>query len=47
MYAFSCGDESKNKMKGIFIFYSKNIKFEEFKKNLDGVENEKKVIITF
>ena len=36
MYAFKCGDDSKNKLKGISISQSKNIKFEEYKKCLDG-----------
>ena len=31
-YAFKCGDDSKNKLKGISKFYSKNIKFDEHKK---------------
>ena len=35
-YAFKCGDDSKNKLKGISKSQSKNIKFEEFKKCLDG-----------
>ena len=30
MYAFKCGDDSKNKPKGISKSQSKNIKFEEF-----------------
>ena len=36
MYAFKCGDDSKNKLKGISKSQSKNFKFEEFKKCLDG-----------
>ena len=36
MYAFKCGDDSKNKLKGISKSQSKNIKFEEYKKCLDG-----------
>ena len=36
MYAFKCGDDSKNKFKGISKSQSKNIKFEEDKKCLDG-----------
>ena len=35
MYAFKC-DDSKNKLKGISKSQSKNIKFEEYKKCLDG-----------
>ena len=37
-YAFKCGDDSKNKLKGISKSYSKNIKFDEYKKCLDGEE---------
>ena len=36
MYAFKCGDDSKNKLKGISKSQSKNIKFKEYKKCLDG-----------
>ena len=35
-YAFKCGDDSKNKLKGISKSYSKNIKFDQYKKCLDG-----------
>ena len=38
MYAFKCGEHSKNKLKGISKSQSKNIKFEEYKKCLDGEE---------
>ena len=38
MYAFKCGDDCKNKLKGISKSQSKNIKFEEYKKCLDGME---------
>ena len=38
MYAFKCGNDSKNKLKGISKSQSKNIKFEEYKKCLDGEE---------
>ena len=41
MYAFKCGDDSKNKLKGISKSQSKNFKFEEYKKYLDGMENQK------
>ena len=41
MYAFKCGDDSKNKFKGISKSQSKNIKFEEYKKCLDGVEYQR------
>ena len=37
-YAFKCGDDSKNKLKGISKSYSRNIKFEEYKKCLYGEE---------
>ena len=37
-YAFKCGDDSINKLKGISNSYSKNIKFNEYKKCLDGEE---------
>ena len=36
MYAFKCGNDSKNKLKGISKSQSKNFKFEEYKKCLDG-----------
>ena len=38
MYAFKCGNDSKNKLKGISKSQSKNIKFEEYQKCLDGDE---------
>ena len=40
MYAFKCGDDSKNKLKGVSKSRLKNIKFEEYKICLDGEENE-------
>ena len=36
MYAFKCGNDSKNKLKGISKSQSKIIKFEDYKKCLDG-----------
>ena len=36
MYAFKCGGDSKNKLKGLSKNQSKNIKFEDYKKCLDG-----------
>ena len=45
IYAFKCGDESEIKLKGISKPFSKNIKFEEYKKCLDGEEYEKSVIM--
>ena len=41
MYAFKCGDDSKNKLKGISKSQSKHVKFEEFKKCLDGEEYQR------
>ena len=41
MYAFEGGDDNKNKLKGISKTYSKNNKFEEFKKCLDGDEYQR------
>ena len=31
LYAFKCGDDSENKLKGICKSQSKNIKFEDYK----------------
>ena len=36
MYAFKCGDDSKYKLKGVSKSQSKNIKFDEYEKCLDG-----------
>ena len=44
MYAFKCGDDSKNRLKGISKAQSKNIKFEEYKIGLDGEELENECI---
>ena len=41
MYAFKCGDDSKNKLKGFSKSQSKHIMFEEYKKCLDGMEYER------
>ena len=41
MYAFKCGNDSKNKLKGISKTQSKNIKFEDYKKCLDGEEYQR------
>ena len=41
MYAFKCGGDSKNKLKGISKSQSKNIKFEEYKKILYGEEYQR------
>ena len=40
-YSFECGDESKNEIKGTSKSSSKNIKFEEYKKRLDGEKSGK------
>ena len=40
IYAFKCGDDSKNKLKGISKSQSKHIKFEE-KKCSDGEEYQR------
>ena len=32
MYSFKCGGDNKNKINGVSKAYSKNIKFEEYKK---------------
>ena len=39
-YAFKCGDDSKNKLKGISKSESKNIKFEEYYICLFGTKYE-------
>ena len=41
MYAFKCGDDSKNKLKVFSKSQSKHIQFEEDKICLDGEKNEK------
>ena len=41
MYSFKCGDDSRNKLKGISKSQSKHIKFEEYKKCLDGEEYQR------
>ena len=41
MYAFKCGNDTKNKLKGVSESQSKNIKFEEYKKCLDGMEYQR------
>ena len=40
MYAFKCGNDSTNRLKGISKSYSKNIKFEEYYKCLFGEEHQ-------
>ena len=42
MYEFNCGDDSKKTLKDTYKSQSKNIKFEEYKKNTYMVENIKK-----
>ena len=41
MYAFKCGDDSKNKLKSISKSQPNHIKFEEYKKGLDGEEYQR------
>ena len=41
MYAFECGSDSKNKLKGVCKSQSKHFKFEEYKNCLDGKEYQK------
>ena len=41
MYALKCGHINKNKLKGISESFSLNIKFEEYKKCLDGKDYQK------
>ena len=43
MYAFKCGDDNKNKLKGISKSQPKNINFEEYKKCLDGAKKSRRV----
>ena len=45
MYAFKCGNDSKNTLKGVSKSQSKNIKFEEYKKCLDGEEYQRENVI--
>ena len=45
VYAFKCGDASKNKLKGISKSQSKIVRFGEYKKCLDGSDYQKNVII--
>ena len=47
MYAPNCGDDSKNKLKGISENQSKNIKFDEYRKCLNGDENQREINIYF
>ena len=41
IYAFKCGNDSNNKLKGVSKSQSKNIKFEEYKKCLDGEDYQR------
>ena len=41
LYPFKCGDDSKNKLKGVCKFQSKRITFREYKKCLDGEEYQR------
>ena len=40
-YAYNCGDDSKTKLKGISKSQSKNIKFDECRKCLNGAEYQR------
>ena len=40
MYAFKCGDDSKNRLKGISKSYSRSIRFEEYYNCLFGGERQ-------
>ena len=44
MYAFNLGGDSKNKVRGISKSYSKNIKFEEYKKCLNGEKYQEEFV---
>ena len=46
-YAFKCGESSKNKLKGISKTYSKNNKFDEYKKVWMEWNTKENVIISF
>ena len=41
MYTLKCVDDSNKKLKGVSKSHSKNIKFDEYKKRLDGGEYQK------
>ena len=41
MYAFKCGNDSKKNLKVVSKSQSKHIKFEEYKKCLYGIENQR------
>ena len=41
MYAFKCGNDSKNKMKGVSKSQSKIINIQEYKKSLDREEYQR------
>ena len=41
MYAFKCGKDNKNKIKRVPKKYSKNFKFDDYKKCLDGSKYQK------
>ena len=44
--SFKCGEDNKNKIKGVSNSYSKNFKFEEYKKSLNGEKNQEKCEIS-
>ena len=47
MYALKCGDDSKNRLKGISKSYSENIKFEDYYNCLFGGEHQQECDICF
>ena len=47
IYFFKCGDDNESKLKCVSKFQPKHIKFEEYKKRLDGKIMKKNVIIIF
>ena len=41
MYSFKCGDDNKNRLKGVSKSQSKHIKFEKYKRCLNGKEYQR------
>ena len=41
IYSFDCGDDSKNKFKGVYKSQRKHMKFTEYKNCLDGENYQK------
>ena len=40
-YSFKCGEDIKNKLKGVSKSQTKHIKFEEYRKCLDGADYQR------